>query len=323
MNGSRGRLAAVGAVLAALTCLAWAGCERARVSGRRPGPVRIVVSVAPLAGIVKPLAPPGANVVTLVPAGRSLHGYEMTPADLGAIAEADVLVHVGLGLEPALEDVLASHPSATRRVVCFAQAAGAADAGGGHEDHEHAAGEEHEDHDHPHGADPHLWLDPELVSRLIPPLAEEIEQAMRDAGRLTSVDEDRLRHAKFDLMAEVDAINQEYAERLEPFRGAAIVTHHNAFGRLADRYGLKIAAVIRPIEGAEPAPEQIAAAVEAIRREGARAVFFEPQYNTAAAEAIAEAAGVPSGVLDPEGSADWAGLMRANLDSLTRMLGGR
>lgn len=290
-----------------------AACERPTVSARRPGPLRIVVSVAPLAGIVKPLAPPDASLVTLVPSGRSLHGYEIAPADLAAIAEADVLVYVGLGLEPSVERVLRSHASTTRRVVCFAKAAGV---DGASEDHGH----EHAEEEHGHAVDPHLWLDPELVARLIPAVAEEIEGAMKSAGKLTVQEEDRLRQAKFRLMSDVEAIDQEYRERLEPFKGAAIVTHHNAFGRLADRYGLKIAAVIRPIEQAEPTPAQVAEAVEAIRGQGARAVFFEPQYSPGAAEAIARAAGVPSGVLDPEGSADWPGLMRKNLDELVRLL---
>ncbi len=318
--GRRSAVFAIGALIG-LLMQAWAGCEKPTVSARRPGPLRIVVSVAPLTGIVKPLAPPDADLATLVPAGRSLHGYEMTPADLAAIAEADVVLYVGLGLEPSLERVLASHPSKTRRAVCFAQAAGITPAPG--DEHAgHDPGDDEHDDDHPHAVDPHLWLDPELVSRLIPLLAEELEGSMREAGRLSSIDEDRLRHAKFELMAEVEGIDQQYRERLAPFQGAAIVTHHNAFGRLAERYGLKIAAVIRPIESTEPAPDQIAGAVEAIRREGARAVFFEPQYNPAAAEAIAKAAGVPSGVLDPEGSADWLGLMRKNLDELVRLLTG-
>ncbi len=306
------RRTVIGALGAALLLLA--ACERPVVSARRPGPLRIVVSVAPLVGIVKPLAPPGADLVTLVPPGRSLHGYEMSPAHLGAIAEADVLVYVGLGLEPSVERVLRSHASSTRRLVCFAKVAGV---DGSHDEHGHEHGEE----EHEHAVDPHLWLDPELVARLIPAVAGEIEGAMKSAGKLTVEEEYRQRDAKFRLLADVEAIDQEYRERLEPFKGAAIVTHHNAFGRLAERYGLKIAAVIRPIESAEPTPARIAEAVDAIRREGARAVFFEPQYNAAAAEAIAKAAGVRSGVLDPEGRADWLGLMRSNLDSLTKLLG--
>ena len=85
MAGAMPRL--VAAVLTALLALGLAGCER-----RPPGPLRVVVSVAPLAGLVRAIAFPDAEVTTLVPAGRSLHGYEMTAADTARVARADIVV---------------------------------------------------------------------------------------------------------------------------------------------------------------------------------------------------------------------------------------
>ncbi|MFM9994306.1 MAG: metal ABC transporter substrate-binding protein [Phycisphaerales bacterium] len=313
--GGRSAVLLIGAAVA-LIVLACAGCGRGE-GPRPPGPLRVVVSIAPLTGLVRALAPPDATVTTLIPAGRSLHGYEMTPTDLAAVGTADVLVYVGLGLEPSVDRVLGIHPSKRRRVVCFARVAGVEDPHAGHDHHEHG---DDEHHDHGHAVDPHLWLDPQLVARLIPEVSDAIEAALQGMDALTVAGESRLREARNRLRAEVEAIDAEHQERLGPFKGAAIVTHHNAFGRLADRYGFTIAAVIRPVEGAEPTPAAVAAAVDAIRRENARAVFFEPQFDAAAAEAIARAAGVPVGTLDPEGRSDWFALMRSNLDELTRLL---
>lgn len=311
--GGRWSVLAIGAAVG-LVVLACAGCGRGQAP-RAPGPLRVVVSIAPLTGLVRALAPPDATVTTLIPSGRSLHGYEMTPADLAAVGSADVLVYVGLGLEPAVDRVLGIDPSKRRRVVCFARVAGV-ETEDAHAGHDHDEGDEH----HHHAVDPHLWLDPQLVARLIPEVSDAIEAALKGMDGLTVAQESRLREARNELLAGVEAIHAEHEERLGPHAGASIVTHHNAFGRLAARYGLKIAAVIRPVEDAEPSPAAVAEAVEAIRRENARAVFFEPQYNGAAAEAIAKAAGVPVGTLDPEGGADWFKLMRSNLDELTRLL---
>lgn len=296
-------------LLAVLGVLAFASCERGPDPARRPGPLRVVVSVAPLTGLVRAIVPDDATVRTLVPPGRSLHGHELTPADLAAIADADVLVYVGLGLEPALEHALATHPSARRREVCFAKVVGVESSAS----HAHDGG-------HGHAVDPHLWLDPELVARLVPEAAAAVDAAIRDAGFASTPVGVRLLDARHRLLAEIEAVDAEYRERLAPFAGSAIVTHHDAFGRLADRYRLRIAAVIRPIETADPSPAHLAAAADAIRREGVRAVFFEPGYDPAAARTIADAAGVPAGTLDPEGSTDWFALMRANLNELTRRL---
>lgn len=292
-------------ILLVLTLLVTGACTR-QEPPRTPGPMRIVVSIAPLTGLVSALAPPDASIRTLVPPGRSLHGYELSPADVAALGAADLVVYVGLGLDPAAEAFLRAHPSGRRRALSFAQAVDVRA-----EPHVHTD----EPHEH-HGPDPHLWLDPELVGRLIPALAGALDEVARAIAQpIEGLDSRAL--ALMDRVAEVDA---EYRTRLEPFRGASIVTHHNAYARVADRYGLKIAAVIRPIEGEEPTPGQIDAAVRAIRSRGARAVFVEPQFNPAAAERIAAAAGVPLGRLDPEGATDWFALMRANLDALVRIL---
>jgi zinc transport system substrate-binding protein len=295
------------------------GCDKA---GQRPdGPLRIVVSIAPLTSLAADLAPPGAEVATLIPAGSSLHSHEVTPADLALLGRADIVVYNGLGLDPLVAGFLSDHPSDHRTVVCFAEAVGLIAA---EDDHAHDGhGHDHDPgHDHGHsGEDQHLWLDPSLVARLVPEIGSAISRAQEARGSLSVEERSRLASAQADLLARVDALDREYAARLAPLKGRAIVTHHDAFRRVADRYGLRISAIIRPIESAEPTPGAIAAAAEAARAADARAVFFEPQFDPASAERIAEAAGARLGRLDPEGDSDWVRLMRGNLESLVTNLG--
>lgn len=313
------RLVLIGGALAAA-----AACDR-RATGDS---LRVVVSVAPLVGLAAALAPEDAVVSTLVPAGRSLHGYEMTPSDVARLGGADVIVHIGLGLDPAVGGFIESHPSRSRREVSFARVLGLNPAPGSdspHLDHSHDQDQDQE-HDHdqnahgPSAVDQHLWLDPSLVALLAPALRRAIEEAMAARGLLTDAEKARLTAAEADLLARIAEVDREYSERLAPLKGRAIVTHHDAFRRVADRYGLEIAAVIRPIESAESTPGAIAAAAAAVRDRGAKAVFFEPQFDSAAAQRIAAAAGARLGRLDPEGDTDWFRLMRTNLDSLVSNL---
>ncbi len=313
------------AVLSLAAGLLVAGCERQPAASAPVQPLRIVVSVAPLVSLAADLAPPGSEVTALIPAGRSLHSYEVTPADIARLATADVVVYVGLALDPKVSDFLLSQPSSRRSVVCFADAVGLRlpDGFTAHEGHDHGDEADHEG-DHEDNIEPpidqHLWLDPVLVAALVPSLCDAIGEAEGRWGTVREAETTRLAEAKGSLLSRIEAMDAEYAERLRPLAGKSIVTHHDAFRRIADRYGLRIAAVIRPIESAEPTPGAIAAAAEAAKAQNAGAVFFEPQFDPASAERIAQAAGARLGRLDPEGDTDWFRLMRENLDSLVTNL---
>lgn len=276
--------------------------------------MRIVVTVPPLVGLATQLAPAGSQITGLMPPGRSEHGYEFTPGDLDALAKADLVFFVGMGLEPKVEQFVRDHPSTRRRTVCFAEAVGLAQGEAEHHVHDH----EHHDHSHAAG-DPHLWLDPALVAALVPRLSEQIQAASTAAA----IPDPQASARAAALLAQVNDVDAEYRAGLAPFKDRAIVTHHNAWQRLADRYGLRIAAVIRPIETSEPTPDAIAKAVDAIKAQNARAIFIEPQFNPESASRIGEAAGAQVFMLDPLGTGDWAGMMRANLDALVKGLSPR
>lgn len=289
----------------------------ARAPAKETG-LRVVVTIAPLKGIVESLLPPGSTVTVLMPPGRSEHGYEFTPKDLAAVGTADLVVYVGLNLEVRLDEALAKHPREGRRAVGFAESVGiTAEAAHDHEGHGHD-GHVH-DETCEHGVDPHVWLDPVLVGQFIPKIADAVHVAGAQRGLGEAALKD-ITKREVDLRARVDGVDARWRKELAPFKGRAIVTHHNAFPRPAERYGLRVAAVIRGVENAEPTPAKIAEVVDAIRKEKAAAIFVEPQYDARAAERIAKASGVKVARLDPIGNGDWFAMMEANLKSLTENL---
>lgn len=290
------------------------GGSKAQAAEKR---VSAVVTIAPLAGLVRDLLPAGSEVTILMPPGRSEHGYEFTPRDLAAIGKADLVVQVGLGLEPKVEQFLTEHPSEGRAEVVLGKVLGISE---GESDHEHHAHDEHGNCLHDHGVDPHVWLDPVLVAEAVPALTEAVVKA----GRRTSRDlSGSAKAAQEELLRRLKELDAEYAAALKPFEGRAIVTHHAAWGRLASRYGLRVADVLRPAESSEPTPEQMASVVEALKRENVPAVFIEPQYDAKSAKRIAEQAGLPVKTLDPLGEGDYFAMMRANLGVLVSALNGK
>lgn len=293
------------------------------VKGDAPAPVvqakiRAVASIPPLTGLVRALSIDETSIRTLITPGRSEHGYEPAPSDLAEIANADIVVYVGLGLEPWLEKYLKDHPNPKRREVCFAKVVGLQpDATpAAHDDADHAG------HDHAkQRVDPHLWLDPGLLMKFVPELGKVLrdiadKNPLVDGSLITGL---QIRERAF--MGELAKGDAAYKQQLAPYAGRAIVTQHNAFSRLADRYGFKIAATIQDLEAVEPTPGDIARIVEEIKKQKVRAVACEPQTNPAAARQIAKAAGVKVITLDPLGGGDLLGLMQRNLDELKRGLG--
>ncbi|HZW09515.1 MAG TPA: metal ABC transporter substrate-binding protein [Phycisphaerales bacterium] len=317
-GGAGGLRRRVGVFAAAGLVAFGAGCQRAEApdGAREPGPMRVVVSVPPLAGLVRALLPEDADVRSVVQAGQSPHTYEPRPEDLAALARADLIVVVGLGMESMI-------PAAsldTARTLVMADALGISAPDGG----EHGAGGDHahEGHEHGHGgAEPHLWLDPVLVERFVPALGERVRGALQDAaGEAPAIA--ALDQREADLLARVREVDRQYRARLAPFAGGAIITQHAAWSRLAERYGLGVAGVIQEAESVEPPAGHIAELIETAAAQRVGGIFSEPQLDRTIAGRLGEQLGIPVGILDPEGGGDWSAMMLANLDELVRVLGG-
>lgn len=313
------RVAACGAVLGMCVGV-WAQGERrdetAKVAqdGVKAQGLNVVVTVPPLKSLVESLLPKGSNVTMLMRPGRSEHGYEFTAEDVAHLAKADVVVLVGLGLEPRVEQALKRSKNAKQVVLNWGELESLKQSEEHHHDHDHG-----HDHDHAHGTvDQHLWLDPEMVERFVTKVSDAIKNARADWSleSLKQIDDEKDKAIK-----EVKAVDEEYRTGLAALKGSPIICHHDAYSRLAARYDLKVVAAIKSGSGGDPTPKDIREVVKAIQQSKAKAIFVEPQFDPTFAKNIAKQAGVDVAQLDPLGDGDWAAMMRKNLDSLKNNLG--
>lgn len=303
-------------------------------------PITAVVSIPPLRGLIEPMLPGGSALDVLIPPGVSEHGYEVPPRKLAQLNKADLVVLVGLGLEPSVEEMLKDRPVEGRIVVTFEKAA-AIDAATApkhecehehHDAHDHSghdhSGHEHDEHGncvhHDHGgqsashaqaADPHLWLDPVLCKALVERVADELIQreAVRTGRPITS--DHPIARSRDELLSRLTKLDGDYRALADSAGTKTIVVGHDAYGWLAKRYGFETIA-IAGLNAAEPTPKAIGAAIEAIKAKGVRIVFVEPQLNQSAGRRIAKAAGAEVRVLDPLGDGDYFKLMERNLVAL-------
>jgi zinc transport system substrate-binding protein len=164
--------------------------------------------------------------------------------------------------------------------------------------------------------DPHVWLDPVRYALVV----RRIAAALHRPG------------AAEPLLARLQRLDREYRLGLRRCDRHEIVTSHEAFSYLAERYGLRQLAITGISPEAEPTPQRLQHAVDVVRSTGATTVFFEQLVSPRIAETVAQETGAKTAVLDPiegltaaeqRGGDDYFTLMRRNLHTLRAALGCR
>jgi manganese/iron transport system substrate-binding protein len=258
--------------------------------------VRVVVSLGLFADFARQVGGDRADVSTLIPAGADPHTYNPPPGRVVRLTEADVVVMNGLGLESPVEDTLKENIPSSATLIELAEGLPVID------------------------GNPHLWLDVRnaiaYVERIRDALVE-IDPAGTEAYRANAD----------SYLAELRTLDAEVAAAIDsiPSDRRKLVTFHDAFSYLAQRYGLELTGVVVASPGKEPSAKDVANLVNAIAAEDVPAVFKEPQFNARILELAADDAGVEvctlySGTLDKKVNT-YVKLMRFNASEMARCLG--
>jgi zinc transport system substrate-binding protein len=308
---------AVTAATASAAALALAGCGGSEGAAADGGDgLTVVAGFYPLEWAAQRVAGDRADVSSLTPAGAEAHDLELTPQDVAAVAEADLLVYLE-GFQPALDEAAQNEAADTAW-----DAGGAADLTLTAEEHAHEGetAEEHAEHAEEgaegEATDPHFWLDPVRLASVGDALAERLAEADPDGAATYEQNAAALR-------SDLEALDAEMQAGLAGCAVDTLVTGHDAFGYLGDRYGLEVVGISGLSPSAEPSPAAQAEISELVRERGVTTVYTETLVDPAVAETVATEAGVRTAVLDPiEGltdesaGSDYLEVMRANLATL-------
>lgn len=292
----------------------------APVTAREAGPLRVVTSIPTLKWPIYTLISPDDELESILAPGQSVHGFELTPAHIELIDNADILVLVGLGLDEPVARAARNRPSAHRQVLVLADIAD--DAG------QLPSGLEHHDHDHDHDgeghahADPHIWLIPDIMAIYASEVGSALQRAYTALGRWQGEDMERVLQETGNAADSASIAGLTFATRLEPFFGQGVVSNHAAFGVFLEHFGMEEFAVLQPDPSVEPAPGDVQRVVDAIREHDLKAILVVPWHNRSAAERAAEMTGVPLVEVDPIGDGDWPLLMQQWYEKLYEALTG-
>ncbi len=255
---------------------------------------------------------PGVTVDLMLPASLGCpHDYSLSPGDMRKIAEADVLIVNGLGMEDFLgSPVRRANP----KIHVVETASSVIPLRAGASSHGHAAGGHRE-------VNPHTWVSPRNAILQV----RAIEKAL---SGISPENADVFRRNADAYADRLETLAREFDETARRFRNRNIVTTHNVFDYLARDIGLTIVGWIQETAGQEPSAGEMRDLVRTIRDTKAAVVFAEPQYPRRLAETVAREAGVAVRLLDPvsTGSEDittYEDVMRRNLATLAEALGTR
>ncbi len=302
-------LAVRAAVLAAAVLAAQAGIVLAAP--------RVAVSLLPVHSLVAGVMGDAGSPTLILPAGASPHAYALRPSDVRSVAEADLVVWVGEGLESVLAGPLQQARGA--KVLTLSRDAGLtilpARRGGIWEDEVGPVGGVKG-----HGEDLHLWLDPGNAVRIVRRVAEIL-------GRIDPTNRPKYEANAAGLVARIEAMDKRLAKWLSPLRDRPYIVFHDAYHYFERRYGLNPVGAISVAPGRMPGVRRVMEIRRRLARGDVRCIFREPQFPPAIVDTIVEGTAVRVGVLDPLGAGLEAGpeayftLMEGLAQSLRQCLG--
>ena len=234
-----------------------------------------------------------AQVEILIPPGTEVHEYQATPANVQAIATANVLVKNGLGFEEFLEDTVENAGNSQLKEI---------DASMGIQPlNNHEAG------------NPHVWLDPSLA----------IQQVENIRDGLIAADPTHKETYQANAAAyvqQLESLDSEFKRRMQQYPNCTFVTFHNAYPYLAKRYQLKLVAVVEIPED-QLSPLDVQKAVAAVKQYKVKALFGEPGVDNKLLQSLSQDLNLSLRPLDsletgPTEPQHYFTAMKANLQTL-------
>lgn len=210
---------------------------------------------------------PGVEVHNLTsPHIGCLHDYQLTAGDVRQLADADLLLANGAGMESFLGKVQEQAPSL--RVVEVSDGIPLMD------------------------GNAHVWVSFEGARQQV----DNITTALIEAAP-GQADAFRANAEKYN--SALAALDEKMRTALAPYAGTPIVTFHEAFPYFARDFNLDLVGVIARESGAEPSARELADTIELVRTRRVKALFAEPQFPDKSVQVIARETGLKVYELDP------------------------
>lgn len=239
-----------------------------------------------------------------------LHDYQILSRDAKLIADADVFIINGAGMEAFLEDVYMSNENL--RVVDSSEGVRLIENCDEH--HENHNEETH--HDHNHSVNSHIWMSPENAKIQVNNIADSLVSFYPQY-------KNEIEENKNDYINRLTKLSEELSEKARTLKNENIITFHESYDYLASEYGFNVVATVESHEGSEPSAKGLAELVDIIEKHNVNVLFIEPDYKGSSAAILSNETGADILTLNPviRGEVSltaYEDIMRENLETILK-----
>jgi len=231
--------------------------------------MKIVASFSILGDMVEQVIGEHASVTTIVGPDADAHIYQPSVADARSVADADVIFVNGLGFETWSDTLIAeSGTEASVHVATDGITPVLVD------------GE----------VDPHAWNSLLNGVVYVTNIADVLKQKLPEHANAIDAN-------KSAYIAKLNALDTETKAALAELGDdkRTVVTAHDAFGYLADAYGMNFLAPVGIDSEAEPSAQELAQLIAQLKEDGAAALFVENITSPALVQQISDETGLEIG----------------------------
>ncbi|MCY3410608.1 MAG: zinc ABC transporter substrate-binding protein [Candidatus Heimdallarchaeota archaeon] len=236
--------------------------------------INVVTSTTILADVAKNVGGDLLEVNSIIGIGVNPHSYQATPSDTVLLSSADVIFFNGGGVEEGMEETLHDLETAGKAFAVNEFIP----------EEKHLTANSNDDHDHDY--DPHYWEDPTLMIFGVEMMRDQLISL--DANNALTYTENAANY--INQLNDVDSRLQAKIDEL-PENQKFLVTQHNGFQYLGNRYGLTTQALEGISTNDEAGVSEVDALAKYLKDNQIKVVFIEETVPEDQMQAVIEAAG--------------------------------
>lgn len=249
-------------LITAVLLASLSGC--AADGGSTDGRVDVAVSFNPMAELAEAVGGDKIDIYTIVPDGSEPHDFELKAKDIQAVAEAEIFVYNGAGMESWAQAAVSASENSTLIEVDTSKGCDLITTNG--------------------VADPHVWLSLKMAKIQAQNIKDALVQADPD-------NRDYYEGNYSDFSSEIDELYTEYKAKFDALQSKNFVTGHAAFAYFCRDFGLKQSSVEDVFAEGEPTARKIAELVEYCRENNVDTIFMEELASPKVSETLANEIG--------------------------------